>query len=47
VNMCSFDFTPSQNEVFFSRIDELFVVGNKTIHIKHLGEESKVLALEF
>jgi len=28
---------------FFSRIDELFVVGDKTIYVKHLKEESKVL----
>jgi hypothetical protein len=43
VNLCSFDFTSSQNEVFFCRIDELFVVEDKTIRVKHLGEESKVL----
>ncbi len=43
MNFCSFDFTSSQNEVFFPRIDELFVVGDKTIRIKYLREESKVL----
>jgi hypothetical protein len=41
--LCSFDFTSSQNEVFFPRIDELFVVGDKTIRLKHLREESNVL----
>lgn len=43
MNLCSFDFTSSQNDFFFPRIDKLFVVRDKTICLKHLGEESKLL----
>jgi hypothetical protein len=28
---------------FFPRIDELFVVGNKVVKVKHIGEKSKAL----